>query len=227
MNSAPRHRPRIVIVGASGHGRVALDAARSQDSCEIVGWTDTFVPVGTELAGLGVLGKPADLDSLASEYRLDGYFLAISDNSTRAKVHEMIHQLRPQLELVTIVPPRSIIARDVELGSGSLVLAGAVVNANCRIGTGCIVNTRASLDHDGVMHPWSCLLPGVVTGGNVEIGEFSCICLGTTVAHKVRVGAHSVIGAGSLVLADIPPLSLAYGVPARVVRSRQPGERHF
>jgi sugar O-acyltransferase (sialic acid O-acetyltransferase NeuD family) len=220
-------RPRIVIVGASGHGRVALDAARCQDRFELVGWTDTFVAAGTELAGLQVLGKPADLDALAREHRLDGYFLAISDNTTRAKVHDMIQQLRPGLELFSILHPASVIARDVEVGAGTLVLAGAVVNTNCRIGTGCIVNTRASLDHDGILHPWSCLLPGVVTGGNVEIGEFSCVCLGATLAHKVRVGAHTVIGAGSVVLADVPPLSLAYGVPARVVRNRQPGERHF
>ncbi len=220
-------RPRIVLVGASGHGRVALDAARCQDRFDLVGWTDTFVAAGTELAGLQVLGKPAELDALAREHRLDGYFLAISDNTTRAKVHDMIQQLRPSLELFSILHPASVIARDVEVGAGTLALAGAVVNTNCRLGTGCIVNTRASLDHDGILHPWSCLLPGVVTGGNVEIGEFSCVCLGATLAHKVHVGAHTVIGAGSVVLADVPPLSLAYGVPARVVRSRQPGERHF
>lgn len=220
-------RPRIVIVGASGHGRVALDAARCQDRYELVGWTDTFVAAGTELAGLRVLGKPADLDSLAREHRLDGYFLGISDNTTRAKVHTMIQELRPGLEMFSILHPTAVIARDVDVGAGTLVLAGAVVNTNCRIGTGCIVNTRASLDHDGIMHPWSCLLPGVVTGGNVEIGEFSCVCLGATLAHKVHIGTHTVVGAGSVVLADVPPLSLAYGVPARVVRSRLPGERHF
>jgi len=220
-------RPRIVIVGASGHGRVALDAARCQDRVELVGWTDTFVVAGTELAGLRVLGKPADLNDLAREHRIDGYFLGISDNSTRAKVHEMIRQLRPDLEFMSIVHPAAVVARDVDVGAGTLILAGAVVNTNCQIGTGCIINTRASLDHDGVMHPWSCLLPGVVTGGNVEIGEYSCVCLGCTVAHKVHIGAHTVIGAGSVVLADVPPLSLAYGVPARVVRSRLPGDRHF
>ncbi len=220
-------RPRIVIVGASGHGRVALDAARCQDRFDVVGWIDTFVAAGTELAGLRVLGPPAALDALAREHQLDGYFLGISDNVTRAKVHESLKQLHPDLQLTSLVHPSAVIARDVEVGAGSLILAGAVVNTNARIGMGCIVNTRASLDHDGEMKPWSSLLPGVVTGGNVEIGEFSCVCLGATLAHKVRIGSHTVIGAGSVVLADVPPLSLAYGVPARVVRSRQAGERHF
>jgi len=220
-------RPRILLVGASGHGRVALDAARCQNQFEVVGWADTNVPAGTEVAGLPVLGKTADLATLAQQHRVDGFFLGISDNVTRAKVYDSIRQACPQLDFVSLIHPAAIVARDVEIGPGCLILAGAIVNTNCRIGIGCIVNTRASLDHDGVLHPWSSLLPGVVTGGNVEIGEFSCVCVGSTLAHKVHVGPHTVVGAGSVVLADLPPLSLAYGVPARVVRSRAAGERHF
>lgn len=220
-------RTRILLVGASGHGRVALDAARCQNQFDIVGWADTNVPEGTEVAGLRVLGKTADVAALAQQHRIDGFFLGISDNVTRAKVYDSIHQACPQLEFVRLIHPAAVIARDVEIGPGCLILAGAIVNTNCRIGIGCIVNTRASLDHDGILHPWSSLLPGVVTGGNVEIGEFSCVCVGSTLAHKVHVGPHTVVGAGSVVLADLPPLSLAYGVPARVVRSRAAGERHF
>jgi sugar O-acyltransferase (sialic acid O-acetyltransferase NeuD family) len=219
--------PRIVLVGASGHGRVALDAARCQNRYQVVGWLDTFVAAGTGIAGLNVLSKPADLDRLSAEHRIDGFFVGISDNLTRASVCESIRKLCPQLEFVTIIHPSAVVARDVEVGPGSLILAGAVVNTNSRLGTGCIVNTRASLDHDGEMRDYSCLLPGVVTGGNVVIGEFSCICLGAHLAHKVRIGEHSVVGAGAVVLADIPSYSLAYGVPARVARSRQAGERHF
>lgn len=219
--------PRMVMVGASGHGRVALDAARCQGQYEIVGWADTFVAEGTEVAGLKVLGKPSDMVRLAAAHRLDGFFLGISDNVIRSKVHDTIRETCPGLEFVRIIHPSAVVAADVEVGPGTLILAGAVVNTQSRIGPGCIVNTRASLDHDGEMKPWSCLLPGVVTGGNVVIGEYACVCLGAHLVHKVRIGDHAVIGAGSVVLADVPGCTLAYGVPARVIRPRQPGERHF
>lgn len=42
-----------------------------------------------------------------------------------------------------------------------------------------------------------------------------------TIIGGVRIGAHSVIGAHSLVTRDIPPYSVAYGVPCKVRRSRR------
>lgn len=219
--------PRILFVGASGHGRVAFDAARCQGRFELLGFADNAVPVGTAVLGATVLGKTAELDRLAAEHRADGYFLGISDNVVRAKVHEMLRQLCPRLELVSVIHPSAVVARDVEIGAGSLVLAGAVINTLSRVGTACIVNTRSSLDHDGEMKAYSSILPGVVTGGNVVIGEFSCVCLGAHLSHKVNIGEHTVVGAGSVVLGDLPSFSLAYGVPARVIRARQAGERHF
>lgn len=221
------NRPRLLLVGASGHGRVALDAARLQGTWEIVGWADSFIETGTEIAGLKVLGKPADLDRLAREHHLDAYFLAISDNPTRHQVREQLRALAPALAWATLVHPSAVVAAGVTLEPGCLLLAGAIVNPDARLGAGCIVNTRASLDHDGEMGEYSSLLPGVVTGGGVSIGPFTCICLGAHLAHRVRIGEHTVVGAGAVVLSDLPAYTLAYGVPARVVRSRTAGERHF
>ncbi len=221
------NRPRIILIGASGHGRVALDAALCQDRFEVVGWADSNIPEGTQIADRPVLGRTADIARMTREHNLQGFFLAISDNVTRATVHAMIRASVPDLDFVSIVHPSAVVASNATVGPGSLLLAGAVLNSFANIGIGCIVNTRASLDHDGVMHPWSSLLPGVVTGGNTEIGEFSCVCIGAILAHKVRIGENSVVGAGAVVLSDLPPCTLAYGVPARVIRTRKPGERHF
>jgi len=221
------NRPRIILIGASGHGRVALDAALCQNRFEVIGWADSNIAEGMLVAGRPVLGKTADMARIASEHDLHGFFLAISDNVTRASVHAMIRASVPDLDFVSIVHPSAVVASNATVGPGSLLLAGAVLNSMATIGTGCIVNTRASLDHDGIMHPWSSLLPGVVTGGNIELGEFSCVCIGAVLAHKVRIGEHTVVGAGAVVLSDLPPCTLAYGVPARVIRDRKPGERHF
>jgi sugar O-acyltransferase (sialic acid O-acetyltransferase NeuD family) len=221
------NKPRIAIVGGSGHGRVALDAARRQDRYEVVGWLDSRLPAGRDIAGLNVLGQPTRIDELAVNHRLDGVFLGISDNWTRAQVWEEMRKRASSLELVSIVHPASVVAPDAALGAGTLVLAGAIVNPGARIGIQCIVNTRVSLDHDSELKSHASLLPGVVTGGNVVVGEFACVCIGSVLAHQVRIGEHTVVGAGSVVLADLPGYVLAYGTPARPVRARQAGERHF
>jgi len=95
------------------------------------------------------------------------------------------------------------------------------------IGEGCIVNTRASLDHHGVLEDYASLAPAVTTGGNVSIGEGSVIAIGATVLHGRSIGDWSVVGAGATVIDDVPDGVVAYGTPAKVVREREPGDRYL
>ena len=69
--------------------------------------------------------------------------------------------------------------------------------------------------------------PAAATAANVEIGEYTCVCMGTMIIQRRTIGAHSLIGAGSVVIRDIPPSSVAYGVPARVVHQRTKNKRHM
>ena len=220
-------KERIVIFGASGHGLVALDAVLRQGRYEMVGWLESFKPAGEIVGGFPILGHPDQLVALTREYDFTKGFLGISDNFVRRTLYEKMRASTPDFDVVSIIHPFSCIASSAEIHKGALVLAGAIVNSGCVVGENCIVNTKASLDHDSEMKPYSSILPGVTTGGGVEIGDCSCVCVGATISHRVRIGEHSIIGAGAVVLKDITSYVLAYGVPARVVRSRTLGERHF
>ena len=106
-------------------------------------------------------------------------------------------------------------------------MPGAIISANAEIGEFCIVNTKASLDHDGIMGAFSSLAPAVTVGGEVVINAFAAVLLGANIIHSISIGEHSVIGAGSLVLRDVPDRVVAYGLPARIIRTRQPGEPYL
>lgn len=60
----------------------------------------------------------------------------------------------------------------------------------------------------------------------VRIEAWSDIGTGAVILPGVTVGRGSIIGAGAVVTADVPPFSVAAGVPARVIRSRRDAERH-
>lgn len=218
--------PAIFIIGASGHGMVTLEAARAQ-GYTVAGFLDSFKPVGTTLLDATVLGKPADLPALMQSHGVNAGILAVSHNFTRAQVARQIIDIAPSFVFVTVIHPTAWISPTATLGAGTLVLAGAVVNAACVVGAHAIINTKASLDHESEMEDFTSLLPGVTTGGAVKIGTGSCVCAGSTLVHQVRIGRHTMVGAGSLVLRDLPDQSLCFGAPARVVRARQPDERHF
>jgi sugar O-acyltransferase (sialic acid O-acetyltransferase NeuD family) len=218
---------RIVIVGCSGHGKVVLDIARCQAKYQVAGFLDRASAAGTIVYGTEVLGREEDLPELQSRLGIDGAFVAIGDNWSRMQVAERLRRLVPRLPFATLVHPSAQLASGVEIGHGTAIMAGAVVNPQARIGHFCIVNTRASLDHDSVMADGSSLGPGVATGGNVTIGELSAIGIGATLQHRVTIGRHTVIGGAALVTRNIPDAVVAYGVPARVIRARSPSDSYL
>ncbi len=216
---------RIVVIGASGHGKVVLDAIERQGEHRVVGVLDDGKSAGTDHFGAPILGPSADLARLAGE--VDGYFVAVGDGPTRERLAAEARAACPSLAFVTVVHPSAVIARGVSVGAGSAVFAGAVLQPGARVGAGCIVNTRASVDHDAVLEDYASIAPGVSLGGGVTLEWHAFVGIGASVAHGRRIGEHAVVGAGAAVVADVPPRSVAVGVPARVVRSRRPGERYL
>ena len=218
---------RIVIVGTSGHAKVVAEIVEREAKCAVAGLVDSFRPAGESAFGYPILGSERELPALAASEGVSGVLIAIGDNWQRARMARDIAKRAPQLRFVCAVHPAAIVARDVELGPGSVVMPGAVINPGARLGAHCIVNTGATLDHDCKLADYASLAPGAVLGGNVTLDEFAAVMLGAHVVHRRRIGAHAVIGAGALVLGDVPECAVAYGVPARVVRPRKEGEPYL
>lgn len=208
----------IVVAGASGHAKVVIDVIEQQGRYHIAGLLDPERPVGTAVLSYPVLGCEAELPTLAARHSLAGFIVAIGNNRRRAIVAETIARLCPHLAFVAAVHPAASIGKDSVIGAGTVVMAGAVVNPSCRIGRGCIVNTKASLDHDSVLDDFASLAPGVTTGGNCVIGTQAAIGIGAVLFAGINVGGHAIVGGGALVLNDVAAGVVAYGMPAREIR---------
>ena len=217
----------IVLVGSSGQAKVIIDLVEKEGRYKMVGLIDAARSIGDSTLGYSVLGREIDLPALIVEYGLKGIIIAIGDNSVRAIVAATILELCPNLPFVTAVHPSASIGKQTTLGSGTVVMAGAVVNPCCQVGQFCILNTKASLDHDSVMEDFSSLAPGVTTGASCRIGTYSAVSIGAVLRHGITIGEHSVIGGGSYVTKDVEPFSIAYGTPARKIRARQQGEKYL
>jgi sugar O-acyltransferase (sialic acid O-acetyltransferase NeuD family) len=218
---------KLIVLGSSGHAKVVIDIIELAGTHTIVGLLDPFRTVGEETSGYPVLGKEEDLPRLAQEHQSHQAIVAIGDNTIRAEVVAKVKILMPTLTFATAVHPRAQLAKSVTLGPGSVIMAGAVLNADTSVGAFCIVNTGATIDHDGWMGDFSCLAPGATVGGKVRIGAHSAIGLGANVVHEVTVGEHTLVGAGATVMKDVESFAVAYGTPARVIRKRAAGERYL
>jgi sugar O-acyltransferase (sialic acid O-acetyltransferase NeuD family) len=218
---------RVVVIGGSDQGRQVIDAILARGFHTAVGVLDRALPRGELVAGVPVLGGDDDLAARAAEVDADVFVVAIGDNATRGAVLERAAAAAAHLEPATIVHPSAVIGHEATVGPGSILLAGCVVGNGTRVGRGALLGIRSSIDHDGVLGDHASLGPGATTGGTVRIGSTTAIGLGADVIHGVTIGADTVVGAGALVLQDLPDRVVAYGVPARVARSRQPGEPYL
>jgi sugar O-acyltransferase (sialic acid O-acetyltransferase NeuD family) len=217
----------IIVVGSSGHAQAIIEAIQRENRYRIAGVVDTFKPVGYSCFGHPVLGDELQLPEIVRQNEIDGAIVAIGDNWVRHRIVNRIRSVLPDLPFVTVIHPSAQIAYSARVGHGSVVLPGAIVCANASIGDFSIVNTKASLDHDGAMGDFSSFAPAVTTGGRVTIKPFAAVMLGANVSDSIVIGEHSVIGAGSLVLRDVPDFVVAYGVPAKVIRNRQAGDPYL
>jgi sugar O-acyltransferase (sialic acid O-acetyltransferase NeuD family) len=217
----------IFVAGASGHAKVVIDIIEKEGRYSIAGLLDEAKEPGTPFLGYRVLGKEDDLEKLARKHGIAGGIVAIGDNWNRKQVAARIAAVFPACRFVRAVHPAASVGKGVEIGAGTAVMAGAVIGPDTRVGEHCIVNTGATLDHDGVLEDWASLAPGVSAGGNVTIGELTAVAIGAVIIHRIRIGKNCVIGAGATVLDDIPALSVAYGTPARVIRTRVPGDGYL
>jgi sugar O-acyltransferase (sialic acid O-acetyltransferase NeuD family) len=215
------------LIGSSGHAKVVIDIVEKENKYRIVGLIDRFRQIGEETLGYTVIGKEEDLPRLVHEYAVAGGLVAIGDNFQRSEVVHKINRLSPDFPFSSSIHPQANIARDVEIGTGTVIMAGVTISPSCTIGRFCLLNTNSSLDHDSVMDEFSSLAPRVSTGGNVHVGAFSAVGIGATLVHRVRIGEHTVIGAGATVLNDIASFKVAYGTPAIAIRGRSIGDKYL
>jgi len=210
-------RTKVVIWGAGGHALVVADIIRLNDEYEIVGFLDDVNPErhNSELYGAKILGGQERLDSLRHE-GVRHLIFGFGHCAARLRLSDLA---RAQgFSLLTAIHPKAIVATDTLIGAGTVVAAGAVINPGSSIGEDVIVNTSASVDHECFVDDGAHVGPGVRLAGRVAVERAAWIGVGATVIEGVRIGANSLIGAGAVVVTDIPEGVVAYGNPARVVR---------
>jgi sugar O-acyltransferase (sialic acid O-acetyltransferase NeuD family) len=228
MEHALSDKIPILLFGASGHARVIADIVRRQGRYAVAGIVlGSWGGSPRSMLGLPVLGTDDQIASIAAAHGIETGLVAIGDNFVRQTIVDQIRRLHPAFAFATAIHPSAQIGDDVTIGPGTVVMAGTVINSGTHIGEFCIVNSSASVDHDNQLEDFASIAPGVVTGGNVIVRHAAAVGLGAHVVHGVEIGRDAVVGAGSVVVRSVPEQSVAYGVPARVIRSRNPGEPYL
>jgi len=204
---------KVYIIGAGGHGEVIWDTLEEM-GISPEGFLDDAYPEITSVSGKPVLGKV----SLVKE--LEGLFVvAIGDNLIRRNIVSKLNF--PDEKYFTVIHPTVFVSKNVKIGAGSMLIAHCVVNTGSIVGRHVILNTSASLDHHNIVEDFVHIAPGVHTGGNVHIKEGAFIGLGASIIPNITISKWSVVGAGSVVIEDVPDYVTVVGVPAKIIKTKK------
>lgn len=197
-----------VVIGAGGHGKVIIATLRAAGYTVTGVFDDSPKAAGSAILGVAVKGPV----TAAAATGLPAV-IAIGQNDARMNI-----ALRTPLTWLAVAHPSAVIDESVQFGAGSVALANSVIQPSTRVGSHVIVNTSASVDHDCSLGDYVHIAPGARIAGGVTIGEGALVGVGAAIAPECSIGSWSIIGAGAAVVRDIPPRSVALGVPARIVR---------
>lgn len=208
MNPSTEQK-KVIIIGASGHGKVVADIVL-QNGDSIVGFFDGNQDI-KEFIGYKNLGTEKDYISYP-----DCYFVVAIGN---AAIRERIVSSMPLAKWYTAIHPTAIISPiDTTIGEGSVVMAGAIINAGAKLGKHCIANSGSIIEHDNIIEDYVHISVGAKTTGAVHVGKSTWVGAGATIINNLSICSDCMIGAGTVVINNIEESGTYVGVPARKVK---------
>ena len=214
---------KVVIIGTGGFGREVLDVLEAINQ------------VQTQYEILGFITEPGyqKPGELINEKPVLGYFDWLEQNKDQVKAMCGVGAPATRLRLIrqaenigvqffSAVHPRAILTRWVRMGLGSIITAGCILTNNISIGDHVHLNLDCTVGHDAVIEDFVTVSPGVHVSGNVRLEQGSFIGTGANLIEGKTVGQWSVVGAGSVVVKDIPANTTAVGNPAKVIKNHPP-----
>jgi pyridoxal phosphate-dependent aminotransferase EpsN len=203
-------RPLLIIWGAGGHAKVVFDTARAM-GYERIQFVDE-----AQTTAANFLGCPVTSPDAADFVKTNvDFVVAIGANQSRARCFAL--GLGKGWRPAKLIHPSATVSDRCQIGGGSVVFARAVLNSGATIGSNCIMNTASVVEHDCSLADHVHLCPASVLGGNVSIGALSLIGLNASLLPGIAVGSKAIVGAGAVVVRNVPDEVTVAGSPARVI----------
>ena len=197
----------MYLFGASGHCKVIIDIIYKSQLDVIEGVFDDN-PTIENICNIPVI-KTEKSDFFLSKCLI----ISIGNNKNRQKIASQI-----SANYLTAIHPNSVIASNVIMGEGSVIMAGAIINSDVSIGKHCIINSNAVVEHDCYLENFVHISPSASIAGNVSIGECAHLGIGSSIIQGVKIGKWATIGAGAVIIRDVPDYAVVVGNPGKIIK---------
>lgn len=141
--------------------------------------------------------------------------IAIGDNKIRERIYK---QIKDWCRFETMEHYSAYISRFTQVGEGTVIMPKVCINAEVKIGNHCIINTASIIEHECIIEDFVHISPKASLGGNIVVKKGAHIGLGANVIPGINIGENAIIGAGSVILKDVPDHAVVVGNPGRVIK---------
>jgi sugar O-acyltransferase (sialic acid O-acetyltransferase NeuD family) len=212
------NQKKIAIFGAGGFGLeiVTLIEHINAINCEwdFIGFFDDN-PKSKIVNGYKVLGGVDVLNRWDSQLHL---ILALGKPQTKKFIKEKI--INEKISYPVLIHPSVIRGcKDlIAIGEGSIICAGNILTTNISLGKHVILNLSCTIGHESDVGDFSSFMPSCNISGEVKIGKENFWGTGSKVINRKIIGNNVVVGAGAVIIDDIPDDVTVVGVPAKVIK---------
>lgn len=199
---------KVIIIGASGHGKVVADIInRSGDI--VMGFLDDNNNLSAKFINYPILGCVDDYTNYVN-YK---FVIAIGN----ADIREKITRKMCGVTWYTGIHPNAVISDlDTFIGEGTVVMPNAVVNPGTIIGKHCIINSGAIVEHDNTIEDFVHISVGAKLAGTVHIGKKTWVGIGASISNNISICNDCMVGAGAVIVKDIKITGTYIGVPGKL-----------
>ena len=188
-------KPNLILIGAGGHAHACIDVIEQHKQYQIAGLVGTPDEMHGLHLGYSVIATDSDLQQLAKEYQFALITVGqIQSPESRIRLYQRAIEVGFQLPFV--VSPTAHVSRHATIGSGTIVMHGAIVNAGASVANNCIINTRALVEHGATVENHCHISTGAILNGDVYIGAGSFVGSGSIIKESVSLGSGCVVGMG-------------------------------
>ncbi len=207
---------KIAIVGAGGFGKEVAFLLERIGTWEITGFYDDS-KMKEEVYGYKVLGS---IDSLIKYPTELSVVCAIANSLVRRDIVSKLVD-NSNLHFPTIVDPSVICGKENIYGKGNIICARTILTVDITLKDFNIINFSSTIGHDVRIGSFNTIYPSVSISGFVTTGDCVEFGTGTKIIQNLTIGENTVIGAGSVVVRDVPENTLSVGVPSKVIKERE------
>lgn len=209
----------LIIFGASGFGREvawAVERINAQNpTWNLIGFMDDDENIqDKEINGYRVLGQTSDVINYPNAY----FVVAVGASRVREMIVSNMRTVNPSIKFGTIIDPSVEMSKLVNIGEGTIICAHTIITVNIEIGSHVIINLDCTIGHDAILQDFVTLYPSVNVSGITNIGHAVELGTGMQIIQGKHIGDYSIIGAGAVVVKDIPEKCTAVGSPAKPIK---------